>query len=113
MGSQATVAGGITNPANSFDYPLTERSRWIFIIEGIVTVVMGFVTKFWCTDWPETASFLTEDERALLIARLSADTGDAVMNRLDKRAARRIFSDPKIYLGVLAYFGQSPVFTDV
>ncbi|KAL1650156.1 hypothetical protein SLS61_006078 [Didymella pomorum] len=79
--------------------------RWIFIIEGIVTVVAGFVTKFWCTDWPETASFLTEDERALLIARLSADTGDAVMNRLDKRAARRIFSDPKIYLGVLAYFG--------
>lgn len=69
---------------------------------------MGFVTKFWCTDWPETASFLTEDERALLIARLSADTGDAVMNRIDKRAARRIFSDPKIYLGVLAYFGQSP-----
>jgi hypothetical protein len=43
----------------------------------------------------------------LLIARLSADTGDAVMNRLDKRAARRIFSDPKIYLGVLAYFGKS------
>ncbi|KAJ4984912.1 transporter-like protein [Stagonosporopsis vannaccii] len=79
--------------------------RWIFIIEGLVTVVMGVVTKFWCADWPETASFLNEDERALLIARLSSDTGDAVMNRLDKRAARRIFSDPKIWLGVLAYFG--------
>ncbi|KAF3004938.1 hypothetical protein E8E13_007385 [Curvularia kusanoi] len=79
--------------------------RWIFIIEGIATVFMGFVTKFWCTDWPETASFLTENERALLIARLSSDTGDAVMNRLDRKAARRIFSDPKIYLGVLAYFG--------
>jgi hypothetical protein len=87
-------------------FVLTQRSRWIFIIEGVVTVFAGFVTKFWCTDWPETASFLTEDERALLIARLSADTGDAVMNRLDKRAARRIFSDAKIYLGVLAYFGK-------
>lgn len=71
---------------------------------------MGFVTKFWCTNWPETASFLNEDERALLIARLSSDTGDAVMNRLDKRAARRIFSDPKIYLGTLAYFGKSHLY---
>jgi sugar phosphate permease len=79
--------------------------RWIFIIEGIVTVGFGFITKFWCTDWPETATFLTDSERALLLARLSHDTGDAVMNRLDKRAAKRIFSDPKIYLGTAAYFG--------
>jgi hypothetical protein len=104
MASQDMVAGG-TQSFLLRSPSLTRSSRWIFIIEGLVTVLMGCVTKFWCTDWPETASFLTEDERALLIARLSADTGDAVMNRLDKRAARRIFSDPKIYLGVLAYFG--------
>jgi hypothetical protein len=83
--------------------------RWILIIEGIVTVALGFVTKFWLVDWPETASFLNEEERALLIARLSADTGDAVMNRLDKRAAKRIFSDPKIYLGTAAYFGKHTI----
>ncbi|CAG5148379.1 uncharacterized protein ALTATR162_LOCUS2192 [Alternaria atra] len=79
--------------------------RWIFIIEGIVTVAAGVITKFWVTDWPEEAKFLNDEERALLIARLSADTGDAVMNRLDKKAAKRIFSDPKIYLGTAAYFG--------
>lgn len=85
-----------------------QRSRrWIFIIEGIITVVAGVVTKFWVTDWPEQAKFLNEEERALLIARLSADTGDAVMDRLDKRAAKRIFSDPKIYLGTAAYFGKN------
>ena len=76
------------------------------IIEGLFTVVVGVITKFWVTDWPETAKFLTEDERTLLVARLSTDTGDAVMNRLDKRAARRVFTDPKMYLGTLAYFGK-------
>jgi hypothetical protein len=81
--------------------------RRIFIIEGAITVGAGFVTKFWVTDWPETAKFLNDEERALLIARLSADTGDAVMSRWDRRAARRICSDPKIYLGTLAYFGMS------
>jgi hypothetical protein len=81
--------------------------RWIFILEGGVTVIIGLVTKFWLTDWPETAKFLNDQERALLIARLSSDTGPAVMNRLDKRAAKRIFSDPKIYLGTAAYLGAS------
>ncbi|ORY12692.1 major facilitator superfamily domain-containing protein [Clohesyomyces aquaticus] len=79
--------------------------RWIFILEGLLTVVLGIVAKFWVVDWPETATFLTGDERALLIARLSADSGDAVMNRLDKRAAKRIFGDAKVWLGTLAYFG--------
>lgn len=64
-----------------------------------------FLTFLQVPDWPETAKFLKEDERALLIARLSHDSGDAVMNRFDKAAARRVFRDPKIYLGTLAYFG--------
>jgi hypothetical protein len=88
---------------------LTSYQRWIFIIEGAVTVACGLATKFWVTDWPETASFLNDQERVLLIARLSADTGDARMDRLDKRAAKRIFSDPKIYLGTAAYFGTLPL----
>lgn len=79
--------------------------RWIFIIEGILTVVLGVVSKIWIPDWPETAKFLSEEERALLIARLSADTGSATMNHLDKRAAKRIFTDVKMYLGTLMYFG--------
>jgi hypothetical protein len=96
-------------PSLMHNYMLTKHYRWIFIIEGIVTVAFGLITKFWISDWPETAHFLTNEERALLIARLSADTGDAVMNRFDKRAATRIFSDPKIYLGTIAYFGKRHV----
>jgi hypothetical protein len=82
--------------------------RWIFILEGGVTAILGLITKFWLTDWPETATFLTDSERVLLLSRLSSDTGPAIMNRLDKRAAKRIFSDPKIYLGTAAYLGTFP-----
>ncbi|KAI4693049.1 uncharacterized protein J4E88_001420 [Alternaria novae-zelandiae] len=79
--------------------------RWIFIIEGAVTVAFGVIMYFWIPGWPEKAGFLNMEEKTLLLARLNADTGDAVMDRLDKKAAKRIFSDPKIYLGTLAYFG--------
>jgi hypothetical protein len=102
----ATVVGGEVTPLITKSGILTRYSRWIFIIEGVVTAAIGVLSKFWLTDWPETASFLNDEERALLIARLNADTGDAVMNRFDKRAAKRIFSDPKIYLGTAAYFGK-------
>ena len=56
-------------------------------------------------DWPETATFLTEDEKKLLIARLATDVADAKMNRFDKPAVKRIFTDWKMYCGILMYFG--------
>lgn len=75
--------------------------RWIFILEGIVTVFIGILAFFIIPDWPETATFLKPDERAMLLARLSEDSGPAVMNRLDRKAMKRTFSDWKIYLGLV------------
>jgi len=79
--------------------------RWIFIIEGLMTIVVGIASKWLIVDWPETAKFLNDEERALLVARLTLDAGEAQMNRLDKKAAKRIFSDWKIYCGVIMYMG--------
>ncbi|PGH14631.1 hypothetical protein AJ79_02966 [Helicocarpus griseus UAMH5409] len=79
--------------------------RWLFILEGLVTVVVAIASKFLIVDWPETAKFLNDDERRMLLARLAKDNGEVKMDRLDKKAAKRCFTDPKIYLGVLMYFG--------
>ncbi|KAK6397494.1 hypothetical protein LTR65_006471 [Meristemomyces frigidus] len=79
--------------------------RWIFILEGLVTAVIGLASKWFIADWPEDVTFLTDDEKTLLIARLTADVADAKMNRLDKPAAKRIFTDWKMYCGVFMYMG--------
>nr|RBQ97623.1 hypothetical protein FVER53263_00125 [Fusarium verticillioides] len=79
--------------------------RWIFIIEGAATVVIAIWSYWMVPDWPETAKFLNDDERALLVDRLAADKKDTHMNTWDKRTAKRIFSDVKIYLGILMYMG--------
>ncbi|ROV94853.1 hypothetical protein VPNG_09324 [Cytospora leucostoma] len=44
--------------------------RWIFILEGIATVVTALAAFFLLFDFPETAAFLTEEERAFLVFRL-------------------------------------------
>ena len=44
--------------------------RWIFILEGILTVLVAISAYFILFDFPETASFLTPEERAFVVHRL-------------------------------------------
>ena len=46
---------------------------WIFILEGLVTVVAGAASFFIIQDFPDTAKFLTEEERTFVIRRLQED----------------------------------------
>ncbi|KAI0696770.1 MFS general substrate transporter [Cerioporus squamosus] len=46
---------------------------WIFIIEGLITIVVGFIALFVLVDFPSSAPFLTPQERAYLMHRLKYD----------------------------------------
>ena len=46
---------------------------WIFILEGLITVIAGFVSFWIIQDFPDTAKFLTEEERTFVIRRLQED----------------------------------------
>lgn len=46
---------------------------WIFILEGLVTVIAGAASFFIIQDFPEDAKFLTEAERTVVIRRLQED----------------------------------------
>jgi hypothetical protein len=46
---------------------------WIFILEGLATIVAG-VLSFWIIqDFPDTAKFLSEEERSCRISFLLVD----------------------------------------
>lgn len=76
--------------------------RWIFILEGLFTILVA-IASFWLVpDWPTTAKFLKPEERELLLRRLANDTEEANMNRWDKTTARRVFGDYKVYMGQVA-----------
>ena len=46
---------------------------WIFILEGLITVLAGAASFWIIQDFPDTAKFLTEAERTVVIRRLQRD----------------------------------------
>ena len=50
--------------------------RWMFIIEGVITVGIAFGAYFVLPNFPRTTSWLTEEERQLAVWRLEEDIGE-------------------------------------
>jgi len=46
---------------------------WIFILEGIVTVLFGFASIWMVHDFPDLATFLSDQDRARVVRRLKMD----------------------------------------
>src|ERR1700675_2993504 len=77
--------------------------QWLFIIEGVPSILLGIVTWFYLTDRPEKADWLTAEQKAWLAAKLQAETPH-------KQAASRLtlgqaLSSPKVITLSLVYFG--------
>ena len=49
-------------------------------------------------DWPETARFLTSEDRKLIKRRIANDGGIATMDRFDSYAICRCLRDWKIWI---------------
>ncbi|KAF2816652.1 pantothenate transporter liz1 [Mytilinidion resinicola] len=50
--------------------------RWVFIIEGVITVVIAAASFFILPNFPRTTTWLTEEERQLAVWRLQEDIGE-------------------------------------
>ncbi|KAJ4294480.1 High-affinity nicotinic acid transporter [Kalmusia sp. IMI 367209] len=80
--------------------------RWIFILEGVLTMVVSFFFFFLLPNFPEEVKWLTEDERAFVRARLQIDQGKSARERPIKLAdVGRVFKDIKVIVGGFMYFG--------
>lgn len=47
--------------------------RWLFLIEGVPSVILGVVAYFYLTDKPEKAEWLTDEEKQLLLGRMERE----------------------------------------
>ncbi|KPM38440.1 putative transporter [Neonectria ditissima] len=80
--------------------------RWIMIIEGIPSFVIGVVTYFALPNDADTAYFLDERERALMRARHAREYGNTASSREFSTADMvQAFKDWKVWAFCVAQFG--------
>ncbi|RDA89870.1 hypothetical protein CP533_6658 [Ophiocordyceps camponoti-saundersi (nom. inval.)] len=80
--------------------------RWIFLVEGAITVFASFLFFFLLPDFPEDSKWLTTDEKNYVAARLRLDQGRSAVERpITLRDVVAVLSDYKVILGGFMYLG--------
>jgi ACS family tartrate transporter-like MFS transporter len=76
--------------------------RWVFILEGVPPILMGFVTLWFLTDRPAAATWLPEDEKQWLLSELKAEEARKISaNRVRVIEALR---NPQTFLLIAIFF---------
>ncbi|CNC52199.1 MFS transporter [Yersinia intermedia] len=73
--------------------------QWMFILEGIPSVLIGILVIFKLTDRISHAKWLTDEEKKILQANIDSDTQHHVHSSL-----KEIFLQPRVWLLTLIYF---------
>jgi len=102
------IAAGITD---GMDGTAGLRAwRWLFIIEGAITVVIAAASFFVLPNFPRTTSWLSDDERELAVWRLQEDVGqdDWVSSEQQTfwHGMKLAFLDVKTYVLMALLFGM-------
>jgi ACS family tartrate transporter-like MFS transporter len=76
--------------------------QWLFLVEGIPSVLLGFVLYFWLTDRPAHASWLSKEEKIWLERTLAAEQKSA--SHAHAAELKQALLHPKVWLLALLYF---------
>ncbi|KAF1054622.1 MAG: putative tartrate transporter [Burkholderia gladioli] len=73
--------------------------QWLFLIEGIPSIIVGVLVLIWLEDRIAGANWLTDEEKALLSRNVQAE--DALK---DDAPIGRVLASPRVWLMALIYF---------
>ncbi|OJD18613.1 hypothetical protein AJ78_01384 [Emergomyces pasteurianus Ep9510] len=78
-----------------------EGWRWMFLVNGVITIFVGIITYWWMIDFPENAHrsfrFFTESEKDIAIGRIQKDRKDAFPEPFSMSKVLIHFLDFKLY----------------
>jgi len=75
--------------------------QWVFLLEGIPSIIAGIVTLLYLTDKPEKAHWLTEEEKRLIQADLERDR--AALGSREHRIMVAL-RDPRVWQFIAIFF---------
>ncbi|KAE8132757.1 MFS general substrate transporter [Aspergillus pseudotamarii] len=103
------IAAGITDNMDGVRGLLAWR--WLFIIEGAITVAIAFCAYFVLPNFPHNTTGISDQERQLAMWRLSQDTGEGNLEDSDGNQEslfhgfKECMADWKVWFLVILVFG--------
>jgi MFS transporter, ACS family, tartrate transporter len=85
--------------------------QWLFVLEGLPSLVIGIATWFYLTDRPADAGWLLPDERAALETMVTREK--AQFGKIDNNGLMQVFCNPTVLSLGLIYSAISIVLTGV
>ncbi|KAL2815642.1 major facilitator superfamily domain-containing protein [Aspergillus cavernicola] len=83
-----------------------EGWAWIFILEGLATILIGVISFWMVYDFPDEAKFLSDDDRKRVLRRLAADQQASAEHEQFKMSYFwNSLKDWKTYTGMIIYMG--------
>ena len=79
--------------------------QWLFIIEAVPAVILGFVVMFYLTDLPAGAHWLLPEQRRWLSDRLASERAHREL--MHRYALGEALSNGRVWALTLVYFGQN------
>ncbi|KAI1842680.1 hypothetical protein JX265_002715 [Neoarthrinium moseri] len=87
--------------------------RWIFIIEGILTCLIGIASYWLLIDFPDSKrklwNFLSDKEKDWVVKRINADRGDASTPKFKLGKFLRAGTDWKIWCYAMIFFNTTTI----
>jgi len=74
--------------------------RWLFFLEGAPAIILGIITIFYLTDWPDQARWLTPEERAWIGGELERER----RTKPPSPPVIQVMRHPAVIILALAYF---------
>ncbi|KAI2643212.1 putative MFS transporter [Xylaria nigripes] len=87
--------------------------RWLFIIEGIPSLLSSFLIWFFLPDFPEDAMWLTAQERDLATYRLRLEGSKGTQETMTWEEAKKTLTDWRLWGHYVVYFGISVPFSSL
>lgn len=87
--------------------------RWLFIIEGAPSCLSAAFVFFFLPDYPETVRWLSDNERALALRRLSVEGSKGLHDANWWRDAKETLADTRLWAHYAIYFGISAPFSSL
>jgi MFS family permease len=83
--------------------------QWLFLLEGIPSVIIGFLVLLILPNGPKTAPWLTQEERELLVTRIEHDNASK-SEVAGRHSLTDAFKDGRVWALAVVYFALATCF---